>query len=96
VLRVQASDPLIISGLALRRGTHRRVLLTNLTPGPQSVAVLGLAGGWRLHCLDETTVKQATMEPEAFRAETGTALSVEGGRLQVVLPAYAVARLDRA
>lgn len=73
-----------------------RVLLANLTPEPQSVAVLGLVGDWLLRHLDEATVQQAAAQPEAFRATPGTRRTAAGRRLQLELPAYAIARLDRA
>jgi len=95
VLRVLVSDALTVTGLALRRGSQMRVIVANLTPEPHSVTALGVAGDWRLRRLDETTVQQATTQPEAFRAEKGTPLTAEGGHLQVRLPPYAVARLDR-
>lgn len=108
VLRVQVSDILTVAGLALRRGSQTRLLLANLTPEPQTVAVTvqsldvqaggeqAVAGDWLLRQLDETTVRRATTHPEAFRAEAGTRLTAEDGRFQVELAAYAVARLDRA
>ncbi len=94
VLPARSGAPLRVDGLVLRRGGRRRVLLANLGPRPERVAIHGLLGPLRLRLLDETTARAAMEDPEAFRADTGTPAEAPVGGYELRLPPYAVARID--
>ena len=94
VLAVRASNPLAVDGLALGKGERLRVLVANMTDTPQDVAVGGMPEQVSIRMLDETDAERAMQDPETFRSQPGRAASAFGGTLALVLPPYAVARLD--
>lgn len=57
-LPLRSSQPLAITGLALRHRDRQRVLLANLSPHPQTVRLKGFPELSRLRMLDETTFGQ--------------------------------------
>jgi len=81
-----------IAGLALREADRTRVLLANLSGVPQLVR-LAVSGTYALRVLDEQSVLQAMLQPEAFRA-TGALHTATDDGLGLSLPPYAVATLD--
>ena len=96
LVEATAREPLLVDGLALRADGTTHVLLANLTPKPQPATVGPFqARNLRVRLLDEETAPQAMSDPESFRG-AGTITPVTDGRLRVVLPPYAVARIDEA
>jgi hypothetical protein len=94
VLRATTDDPLGATALALRAGERVRVLVANLRPVRQQIA-LRLPVEWaRVPTLDETNAEWAICEMEGFRAARGEVVSVVGGTLILDLLPYAVARVD--
>jgi len=89
-LALGVSHPLLVDGLALRRGVRTRALLANMTNEPQAVTLSGVRGRALIRTMDETNAERAMLEPEGFRAGVGRPLA---GDL-VELPPYAVARVD--
>jgi hypothetical protein len=94
VVRGESSDPLVVEGLVLRKGAATRILLANMTNEPQQVRVELPPGRATLRLLDERIALRAMEHPEAFRAERGEPVSIEGGVFTLDLLPYAVARLD--
>jgi len=94
VLPTMSSDTLKVDGLAVRHGGRCRVLIANLTTDPQQVIVEGLAAQVFVRFLDETSVREAMMSPEDFRARPGESWKTDTGLLVLELPPYAVARID--
>jgi D-apionolactonase len=94
--RSSSSDPLRIEGLVLRNRGAARVLIANLTDQPQKVAAVGIGESVRLKILDEVSVRHAMTDPDDYRAEPGEALLARGGRLEIQLARFAVARIDWA
>jgi hypothetical protein len=94
VLPVTASNPLAVDGLALAKGERVRVLVANMTDATQDIAVGGMPGQVNIRLLDETNAEMAMQTPEAFRSQSGRLESTPNGTLEMVLPPYAVARLD--
>ena len=66
-LPLQSSAPLLVDGLALRRGSWTRLLLANLTEEVQVVRLPGAFAGGRLRRMDEGNVALAMREPESYR-----------------------------
>jgi hypothetical protein len=89
-LALGVSHPLLVDGLALRRGARTRALLANMTNELQAVTLGGVRGRALVSTMDETNAERAMLEPEGFRAEKGRLLA---GDLVELLP-YAVARVD--
>ncbi len=91
---VETSDALRADALAVEKNGKYRLLVANLTGEQQLVQVawekLGKAAN--LSRLDEGCVERAVTDPEEYRRAAGEVL--EGGELNLVLPPFAVWRLD--
>ena len=92
-----------IAPMLLAKRERRRMLIANLTAQTQEVEAEFRAKNVTLKMLDETTIKRAMLESEAYRAEAGQKLrgkSATNGRgfptkrVRLTLSPYAVARLD--
>jgi hypothetical protein len=94
LVRVRSSDPLTIEGLAVRAGTATHLLVANMTPRDQTVAIgpLEATRAW-VRRLDEDTGQAAMTAPQRFR-KTGAFEEVRHGALQLNLAPYAVVRID--
>ena len=94
LVRLRSTDPLRIEGLAVRAGTATHLLVANLTPQDQAVAIgpLEATRAW-VRRLDEDTAPAAMTDPQRFRT-TGAFEEVHHGALQVSLAPYAVVRID--
>jgi hypothetical protein len=90
----RSSQPLVVDGLALRKGSRTRVLLANMTDQTQTVTLRGIKAGARAKVeakiLDASNAAQAMKRPEAWRAEAGAPLT----GAEITLPPYAFARID--
>lgn len=86
-----SSHPRAVESLVLERMGKIGVLLANHTPDTLRVDITGLTGKFVCRLLDEGNVLAAMLEPEAFRAQTGTLLELPG---TLSLPPYAYARLE--
>ena len=96
LVEATATEPLLVDGLALRANGTMHVTLANLTPKTQVATVGPLqARNFRVRLLDEEAAPTAMSDPETFRA-SGTVTSATDGRLRLLLPPYAVARIDEA
>jgi hypothetical protein len=83
-----------VDGLAMRKDQAMRALLVNLGPARRRVRVQH-GGRWaRMRILDETNAEQATLAPEAFRAQLGELLDAPDGQTELELLPYAIARID--
>jgi hypothetical protein len=94
VVPISSREPLQVEGFALRKGKRTRVLLANMRPEARRVTAELPAGEARVRTLDERSAEEAMRAPEAFRAREGELLAVKGGRLELALLPYAVARVD--
>jgi len=94
VLAVDASDGLLVTGLAVEVDGMFGVLVANVTPEPQRVRLTGLPGlTARVRVLDEASAMTALTDPASFRAWAGGEISVRDGELWLALGPYAVARV---
>jgi D-apionolactonase len=94
VLSLRVSQPLAVAALAIEKSGRRRVLLANLTPNPQAVALSGLKSEFRLRRLDENSVDRTAQAPEELLTHRDDAVSLKDGRLPLSLLPYAIAILD--
>ena len=96
LVEANASEPLLVDGLALREDGKTHVLLANLTPRTQAATIGPLqATNLRIRLLNDETASQAMADPERFR-NSGTVISAPGGRVRLELGPYALARIDEA
>jgi hypothetical protein len=89
-----SSDPSRVVSLVLRRGSHQRILIANLTEDARAIVVEGLAGPARILVLDDRTAEEAMQSPEIFRRQHETRRASRAGALEVPLGPYGVARVD--
>jgi D-apionolactonase len=94
ILGCGSSDVLSVVGLAVRDGAATRLLVANLTPAEQAVAVAPVEGDVALRRLNEETAAEAASDPRAFRRRVQTATA--DGELALVLAPYEVVRVDPA
>ncbi len=67
-LFTRSTRPLAVAGLALRKRGHTRVLLANLTGGPQAVLLDPPLAGARVRRLDAEAASAGTQQPEGESA----------------------------
>lgn len=96
VITSRSDDPLTVDGFAVRRDGVTRLLVANLSAQKQSVAIHHLADRVLVKTLDETTVEEAALDPETFRARPGRAEQTSAGSLTLDLLPFAVVRIDEA
>jgi D-apionolactonase len=95
VLAVSATDPLRITGLAVRMDERIGMLVANVTPVAQRVRITGLEGqAVSVRLLDDASAVWALADPVGFQAAPGATVPVRGGAVWLALGPYAVARLD--
>jgi hypothetical protein len=96
VISSTSSAPRTVEALAIRKGNHIRVLISNLGSVPQVVRVtsLGLEGYVNVRHLDETNAEAAMESPESYRADPGISMQVGNAGLEIHLLPYALARID--
>ncbi len=92
---LQSNQPLKALGIQLLKEDKECLVVANLTPLAQSIALDGLAGDYSVRVLDETSFNLSVQAPDDFRRQGGSALHPQDGRLDLKLLPYAVARLDR-
>ena len=94
VLAAPSSRPLAVEALAVDDAAGRHLLVANLVRTPGRVVITGLAGASaRVRILDPGSVDFASAAPAAFRA-SGAPMPIHGGRLELAMGPYAVARVD--
>ncbi|MBN1444308.1 MAG: hypothetical protein JXA90_16470 [Planctomycetes bacterium] len=93
-VRTFSSRPLLVDGLAMRRGDTVRVLLANFTGQPRTVRLQGMGRRARVRRLDEENVAVAMESPCAYRDSPDESMRADGGSLRIELLPCAVARLD--
>jgi D-apionolactonase len=90
-----SSHPLITEGLTLidAKGA-RRLLVANLSSEPQNVKIKTGTCEGRVRYLDETNAVEAMTAPEEFCARPGDVVQSAGGKIELKLLPYALARVD--
>jgi len=96
VVPVASGDPLAVAGLAVRKAGMLRMLVANLTAEPLEAAVRGLPDLISFHRLDETSLTSLCRAPELARMKTGRLANARSGQHRLVLPPYALVRIEAA
>ena len=95
VLACESSDLLAAAGLAVRTDDGAtRLLVVNLAPVEQAVAVAPVEGAQALRRLNESTAAEAAADPVAFRRRSEPVMAA--GELALTLAPYEVIRVDPA
>lgn len=85
-----SSQPLAVTALMLKHQGASSLIIANFTAQEQTVVADALEGNWKMRVLDESNVRYAMQNPEAYRLEFNE-LSLESS---LSLPPYALVRLD--
>ena len=90
-----STHPLQVEALTLLDAQNRRrVLVANLLPEEQEIKIKSGTTSARVKRLNTATAEAALRAPEAFLAEAGEPLSSAGGKIELKLAPYEVARVD--
>jgi hypothetical protein len=93
VVLCESSEPLVVTGLVLRKGTRQRIVLANLSSEPQSLTIEGDGREYQQTRLEESSAPAAMQQPDTFRTASSTRLRVSPDT-QIELSAYSLAFLD--
>lgn len=92
---VFSTHPLEADGLALFDSAGRkRLLVANFTRDPQELKIKTGTCKAMVRYLDQTTAEEAVLRPEQFRQNTGNSVESVGGKIELKMLPYAVARVD--
>ena len=94
VLATSSSDSMKVTGLALTKGSARRVLLANLTAEAQLVDVQGVYGSLQLRTMDETNAEALMHDSAALDTKARTVQVTAHDSLRLELLPFAVACID--
>jgi hypothetical protein len=94
VIPSTSTQPLLLDGLALRKGAATRVILASLIAAPQRVHFQHGGHAVFIRILDERNAEAAIREPESFRAQASQRLDTPDGSITLELLPYAIARID--
>jgi hypothetical protein len=95
VIALQNSHPLQLQGMAaVDMSGRRRVMVANLGVHPQPFRLRTDARTAAVRYLDESNVELSQREPEAYRRQSAAVMPVVAQCLTLVLPPFALARLD--
>jgi hypothetical protein len=93
VIACESTHPLFVTGLVLAKDDRRRIVLANLTPDAQTLALEGAGGDYWQTRLDESNAIAAMEQPETFRAEKKTRVTLSADH-RLELPAYGLIFFD--
>jgi hypothetical protein len=96
VVHIYSDKPLQVDGLAVRRGDQTRIFIGNMRPEVSEVILKMsfLGQQLRVKYLDGTNTEGAMKFPEAFRAQPGEFLQINGNEVVLRLRPYAYVRVD--
>ena len=70
IITTFSSDPLNITGLALNKKDHTRIIIGNLSSKMQELTVQNLSFSVHIRHLNENNVEQAMKSPEIYRSQS--------------------------
>src|SRR5207247_2707048 len=91
-----SSAPAKVIAMAIGKGEQRRVLVGNLTAEKLPVTLRDLHYGARVTILDESSVRNAMTDPQAFRRHDPAKYPRSGDGLSIELRPYSTIRIDTA
>ncbi len=91
---VSSSDSLAAIGIMLRRGGKAALLVANLLPTLNKIAISAEDLDLQLRVLDQKSYMRAVTDPEGYRESEWRRLAKWDGRFELELGPYAVARMD--
>ena len=92
VLASRSSNPFAVEALAVTINGRLHLMLANLTPDPQTVAIGAISGEVALRRLNADTAEESAFAPARYRLQTKT-ITADGAILLTLAP-FEVTRLD--
>ena len=95
VCPTHSTHPLQVEGTTLLNAQNRkRILVANLLPEEQEIKIKTGTCDARVKRLNADTAEEAMRAPETFHAETGAPAKSVSGKMELLLAAYEIARVD--
>ena len=94
IITTSSSNPLKITGLAVKKEDHTRIIISNLSSEVQQLTVQNLSSSVHIRHLNESNVEQAMQSPEVYRSQNFQKQPTINGSLKFELLPYALLCID--
>jgi len=94
IISTSSSNPLKITGLALKKEGHTRIIIANLSSEVQQLTVQNLSSSVNIRHLNESNVEQAMQSPEVYRSQNFQKQLTINGSVKFELLPYALLCID--
>jgi hypothetical protein len=94
IITTSSSNPLKITGLAVKKENHTRIIISNLSSEVQQLTVQNLSSSVHTRHLNESNVEQAMQSPEVYRSQNFQKQPTINGSLKFELLPYALLCID--
>jgi hypothetical protein len=94
IISTSSSNPLKITGLALKKESHTRIIIANLSSEVQQLTVQNLNSSVNIRHLNESNVEQAMQSPEVYRSQNFQKQLTINGSVKFELLPYALLCID--
>ena len=94
IISTSSSNPLKITGLALKKESHTRIIIANLSSEVQQLTVQNLSSSVNIRHLNESNIEQAMQSPEVYRSQNFQKKFTINGSVKFELLPYALLCID--
>ena len=94
IISTSSSNPLKITGLALKKESHIRIIIANLSSEVQQLTVQNLSSSVNIRHLNESNIEQAMQSPEVYRSQNFQKQFTINGSVKFELLPYALLCID--
>ena len=94
IISTSSSNPLKITGLALKKESHTRIIIANLSSEVQQLTVQNLSSSVNIRHLNESNIEQAMQFPEVYRSQNFQKQFTINGSVKFELLPYALLCID--
>ncbi len=94
IISTSSSNPLKITGLGLKKESHTRIIIANLSSEVQQLTVQNLSSSVNIRHLNESNIEQAMQSPEVYRSQNFQKQFTINGSVKFELLPYALLCID--
>jgi len=94
IISTSSSNPLKITGLALKKESYTRIIIANLSSEVQQLTVQNLSSSVNIRHLNESNIEQAMQSPEVYRSQNFQKQFTINGSVKFELLPYALLCID--
>jgi D-apionolactonase len=94
IVSTSSSNPLKITGLALKKKGRTRIIIANLSSEVQQLTVQNLSSSVKIRHLNENNIEQAMQSPEVYRSQNFQKQLTINGSVKFELLPYALLCID--